>query len=203
MGPGATYAVVTFTLGVMFLLGWLYVTTGNPRSGAMLKKSLWMFGLPILLWPAGLIQFPLVMLVWVACEEGLKAFASTREERGVDKFWLVMLFGILELTLSKPLWGSELAQSGESWDRLALSGYLYATALPVLMHAVTAAIYAFTFEGRLWAAFVTSFVLHAIFNEAAVFFFLSPTAVIIETAVLSLISLTLLKRRRRSPAAES
>lgn len=42
MGPGATYAAVTFLAGVLCLLGWLYATTGLPRSTAILKKSLWL-----------------------------------------------------------------------------------------------------------------------------------------------------------------
>jgi hypothetical protein len=195
MGTGATYAVVTFLAGVLLLLGWLYATAGNPRSGAMLGKSILLFAVPIMLAPAELFQFPLGMWAWVACEEGLKTFASTRERNRNDKFWLVALFGIWELTVDKPFWGLVVAQSGENWDRLAMSGYLYTTALPVLMHTVTAAIYAFTFERRLWAAFLASWVIHTVFNEAATYFFLSPIAVIVETVLLGAI-LALLVRRR-------
>jgi hypothetical protein len=202
MGPGATYAIVTFSTGILCLLGWLYATAGNPRSGAILKKSLLLFALPIVLAPTQLFQFSFGMWVLVACEEGLKAFASTREERRNDKFWLIALFGIWELTIDKPFWGLVLAQPGESWDRLALSGILYATALPVLMHLVTAAIYAFTFERRLWAAFVLSWAVHTAFNEAATYFFLSPIAVVIETAVLAAILMFILRRRPQAPAVQ-
>lgn len=149
MGPGGTYALVTFCSGLLLLAGWFYATADNPRAGEIFRKSVLLFGLPILFLPPGLFQFPLGMWALVACEECLKALASTREESGRDKFWLVALFGIWELTVAKPFWGVILEQSGESWDRLALAGFLYATVLPVLMHSVTAAIYAFTFRGKL------------------------------------------------------
>jgi hypothetical protein len=202
MGPGATYALITFFAGVMLLLGWLYATTGNPRSGAMLGKSCLLFAVPIMLTPAQLFQFPLGMWALVACEEGLKAFGSTREENRVDKFWFVCLFGIWELTVDKPFWGFAVAQSGESWDRLAIAGSVYATALPVLMHAVTAAIYAFTFKRRLWAAFLTSWAVHTAFNEAVGYFGVSLMAAIIETAILGIILIGVVSRQRRVAAIE-
>jgi hypothetical protein len=202
MSPSATYAFITMFVGILLLLGWLYATSGNARSGAMLKNSLLLFVLPIVLAPASLFQFPFGMWVWVAGEEALKAFASTREKRRVDKFWLVTLFGIWELTLNKPFWGLAVAESHENWGRLAMSGFLYATALPVLMHAVTAAIYAFTFERRLWAAFLCSWVIHVTFNEAAVYFFPSPIAVIVETVVLGVILGVVLRYRPQSLASE-
>ena len=197
MGPGATYAIVTFVAGLLLLLGWLYATARNPRSGAMLGKSFLLFAVPIMFLPAHLFQFPLGMWVLVACEEGLKAFGSTREQNRVDKFWFVCLFGIWELTVDKPFWGFAVAQSGESWDRFAIAGFAYATALPVLMHAVTAAIYAFTFERRLWAALLTSWVVHTAFNEAVDYFGVSPMAAIIETIVLGLILISIISREQR------
>lgn len=203
MAPGAVYAFVTFLVGVVLLLGWVYATAGNPRSGAMLRKSLLLFAVPIMLAPAELFQFPLGMWALVACEEGLKAFAATREQKRVDKFWLVALFGIWELTVDKPFWGLVVAQSGENWDRLAIAGFVYATALPVLMHVVTAAIYAFTFERRLWAAFIASWFVHTAFNEAVEYFGLSPTAAIIETTFLGIILISLITRRRRRTAISS
>ncbi len=202
MGTGATYAIITFTAGALFLLAWLYATTGNPRSTGMLKRSLLIFVVPIMFAPTALFQFPLGMWAWVACEEGLKAFASTREQRRADKFWLVALFGIWELMLDKPFWGLILGQSGEM-GRLELTAHLYTTALPVLMHLVTAAIYAFCFERRLWAAFIASWVVHTAFNEAATYFYLSPVAVIIETAMLGAILIFIIHHRPRLPANEA
>ncbi|HEV2079978.1 MAG TPA: hypothetical protein VGR19_08825, partial [Allosphingosinicella sp.] len=165
MVPGIAFAVITFSVGVLLLLGWLYATAENPSSGAMLRKSILFFAVPIMLAPTELFQFPLGMWALVACEEGLKAFASRREQARINRFWLVALFGIWELTVDKPFWGFVVAQSGESWDRLALVGLVFATALPVLMHTVTAAIYAFAFdEKRLWAAFLASWLLHTTIN---------------------------------------
>jgi hypothetical protein len=197
MTPGATYAFVTFFAGVLLLVGWLYANAGNPRFGNILGKSFLLFAIPIMFAPAQLFQFPLGMWAWVACEEGLKTFGSTREQSRADKFWLVALFGIWELTVDKPFWGFAVNQSGEIWDRTSIAGFVYATALPVLMHTVTAAIYAFTFERRLWAAFVASWFVHAGFNEAVNYFGLSPMAAIIETIILSIILISVLSRQRR------
>lgn len=203
MGPGVTYAIVTFTAGVLCLLGWLYATADNPRSWAMLKKSVLLFALPIMFAPAQLFAFPLGMWALIAFEEGLKTFASTREVNRQNKFWLVALFGIWELTVDKPFWGLVVAQSAESWDRLSLVGLAYATALPVLMHAVTAAIYAFTFERKIWAAFVASWVVHTAFNESVDYFGISPAAAITQTAILVLMFSALFAKRREIPAQAS
>lgn len=200
VGPGATYALATFMTGVLLLLAWLYANIDNPRSGAILKKSLLLFALPILLWPGFLFRFPLGMFVSIGCEEGLKAFASTREQNQRDKFWLVTLFGIWELALDKPLWGLVLAKSGESWDRLSLIGFVFATALPVLMHAVTAAFYAFALERRLWAACLIGWTIHAAFNETVDYFAPSPVVVVTQTAILIGLLAALFSGRLRTPA---
>jgi hypothetical protein len=201
MEPGTTFAIVTFCAGVLLLLGWGYATAGNPRAGAMLRKSLLVFVLPIMFIPTEWLSFPLGMWVLVSIEEGLKAFASTREDNRLDKFWLVSLFGIWELTVNKPFWGLIVGQTG-SWDRLAMAGFLYATALPVLMHSVTAAIYAFTFQGRLWVAFAASWVVHTVFNASVTYFDLSPTAAIIETIILGLILAGIISSQRRPAAVD-
>lgn len=188
MGPGATYFVVTFLSGVLLLIGWLYATTANARSGAILRKSILFFAVPIAFVPAGLLlKLSLGMWLLVAWEEGLKAFASSRERDRFDKFWLVALFGIWELTLDKPWYGLMEGWTNEGWDRLSLAGLAYATALPVLMHAATASLYAFTFERRLWAAFGASWLLHMAFNESIDYFGFSPLVVIGQTAVLAMI----------------
>ena len=204
MEPGASYAVVTFASGVLLLMGWFYATLENPRSGAMFKKSLLLFLLPMLFWPGRLVlHLPLGILLAAACEEGLKAFASTRERSRVDKFWLVALFGIWELAVDKPFWGLVLAQSGGTWDRLSILGLVYATALPVLMHAVTAAIYASSFERRPWAAFSASWIIHVMFNQSVEYFGLSPASAIIQTAILGAILTALLLSWRHQLASES
>jgi len=203
MGPGATFSTVTFLSGVLLLLGWIYATTANPRSGAMLRTSLVTFVVPMLFAPVGLLlKLPLGAFLLVAWEEGLKAFASTRERDRFNKFWLVALFGVCELTVDKPWYGFIGVWAGEDWDRLSLAGLVYATALPVLMHTVTAAIYAFAFERRLWAAVAASWTVHAAFNEL-VDYFQSPIAVIIETLVLAVLLVAILQRRPKAPVTES
>jgi hypothetical protein len=140
----------------------------------------------------------------VAFEEGLKTFASTREQNRNDRFWLVSLFGIWELTLDKPFWGYFLAQPIANWGGLEVSGLVYATALPVLMHTVTAAIYAFLFERRIWAAFIASWLVHTSFNWAVAYFDVSATAAVVETVVLSIILIgILLGQSRRKTIAEN
>src|SRR3954454_1785150 len=196
MNPGATYAIITFGVGLILLLGWLYATTDNPRSWAILGKSALLFALPMMFFPGGWILVHLGLWAAVACEEALKAFASGREQNRVDRFWLVSLFGIWELTLDKPFWGWVLAQPIANWDRVEVIGLVYATALPVLMHTVTAAIYAFAFEKRVWAAFVTAWTVHWTFNEAVEYFQLSVSAAIFETIILGLFLVGILSTRR-------
>ena len=202
MGPGATYAFATFLVGNLCLLAWLYATAGNPRSTTILKKSSWLILLPMLLTPAPLFTFPLGMWVAVAFEEGVKAFASTREQEAKNKFWLVSLFGVWELTLDKPFWGLVVAQSAGSWDRISLIGFVLATAIPVLMHTVTAAIYAFWFEARLWAAFFTGWVVHTAYNESIDYFGLSPTVQLTQIAILTMLLTALVAGRPLSAGTE-
>jgi hypothetical protein len=203
MSPGATYALLTFSAGLLLLLAWLYANVENTRSGAILKKSLLLFALPIMVAPGEWVQVHIGMWFWVACEEGLKAFASTREQNPVDRFWLVLLFGIWELTLDKPFRAFVLAQPLASWNGLELSGLVYATALPVLMHTVTAAIYAFALERRIWAAFIASWIVHATFNSAVGYFGVSVLPVIGETVVLTLVLAGIRITTPRQPIPEN
>jgi hypothetical protein len=203
MGPGATYAAVTFIAGLLCLLGWLYATADNPRSLTMVKKSLWLIVLPMLLTPAPFFTFPLGMWALVAFEEGVKAFASTREREAKNKFWLVSLFGVWELTLDKPFWGLVVSQSAGNWDRGSLVGLVLATTIPVLVHAVTAAIYAFCFECRLWAAFVTSWLIHTAYNESVDYFGISPAVQLTQVAMLTILLLALVAKRPTTESAQA
>jgi hypothetical protein len=201
MGPGATYAAITFTLGIMCLLGWIYANLDNPRCTPILKKSLWCMLLPMLLTPAPMLTFPLGMWAVVAFEEAVKAFASTREAEPNNKFWLVSLFGVWELALDKPFWGLLIAQSAESWGRADLVGLALATTIPVMMHAVTAAIYAFWFRSRLWIAFVTSWVIHTVYNESVDYFGLSLAVQLAQVAFLVILLTALVPKQISSHAA--
>jgi hypothetical protein len=203
MGVAGTYALMTFATGALLLLGWLYVNIDNPRCGAILKKSALLFLLPMLLWPGGLVlRLPLGVLIDGACEEGLKAFASTREQHPRDKFWLVALFGIWELAVDKPFWGLVLARSGDSWDRLAMVGIVSATALPVLMHTTTAAIYAFAFKDRIWVAFIASWIVHVTFNWSVDHFSPSVPLATVQTVALVIILAGILGQARQ-PATQT
>lgn len=188
---------MTFAAGVLLLLGWLYATIDNARSGTLIKKALLFFVLPFLFSP-GLQLVRLPFGIWLAAgyEEGVKAFASTRERSPQDKFWLVALFGIFELMVDKPFWGLFLARSGESWDRLSMAGLVYAAALPALMHTVTAAIYAFAFRQRLWASFLASWVIHSVFNETAAHFERSLDLAFVQTILLGTLLGALVMRER-------
>jgi hypothetical protein len=65
------------------------------------------------------------------------------------------------------------------------------------MHAATAAIYAFCFESRLWAAFITSWLVHTVYNESVDYFGLSPTVQLTQVACLALLLAALVVRQRR------
>ena len=195
MSPPATYALATFLTGVISLLIWLYFTADNPRSVSILGKSLLFFVAPMIFSPEGLIRFPLAMFVWVACEEALKAFASTREELPFNRFWLVSLFGVWELTLSKPFWAIALARTPSEFTRADMAIFVVGTALPALMHVVTAAVYAFRFRKNLWAAFIICFALHAAWNVIAPNLVYSITADLSEAVVLVILLIAALPRK--------
>jgi hypothetical protein len=80
-------------------------------------------------------------------------------------------------------------------------GLVYATALPALMHTVTAAIYAFAFERRIWPAFIAGYAVHLTFNEAVTYFDLSVSGAVFETVVLGFILVGILNAR--TPEEES
>jgi hypothetical protein len=193
--------MLTLAAGLLLLAAWFYATRGNPRAPAMFKRSLLLFGLPLLLWPGPmLLRLPFGIWLASACEEGLKAFASTQEERSQDKFSFVVLFGIWELILDKPVRALLLPQGAQIWSSLPMAGLVYATALPVLMHALTAAIYASARRQRLWVAFVVSWILHSLFNEAGNYFVSSPPLVILESAMLGIFLAVLITHLRERNA---
>jgi hypothetical protein len=197
MDSGSIFALVAFLVGIFLLLGWLYVMVGNQRSSRIFKKSLLFFVVPMLLFPPNLLGYPLSMFFLVTCEEALKALAARGERGRMNRFWLVSLFGIWELVLTKPLWGAAAAQSNVNFDGFQLAGLLYAAILPVFMHAVTAAIYAFRFRGHLWAALAAAWMVHIAFNLSVGYFGVSVTAALVETVTLVVILLIVLPRALR------
>ena len=108
MNAPQLYALITCAAGLILLLGWAYVSTDNPRSNRILLKSVLLFVIPIggvVALPERLFQFRLSMWLVVLIEESLKATAASTEQRPIDRFLLVALFGIWELIWVKPLWG--------------------------------------------------------------------------------------------------
>jgi hypothetical protein len=169
MSAAQVYAAVTCLTGVILLLGWLYVTSDNPRSIKLLIKSVLFFVLPgilLALVPPSLVQFPLALWVGTLIEEALKAGAVRGEQTKLDRFFLVSLFGIWELALGKPGWGLAHAGLLDNYTNLQLVGLTMGGMITVLMHAVTAEIYAFRFEGRLGLAVAVSWAIHTAFDEA-------------------------------------
>jgi len=177
MGAGSTYVMLTLGAGALLLLGWAYVTTDNPRSTPMLAKSVWLFVLPMIVLialPDAVFAFPLSLWVGVLIEEGLKANAARTERASMDKFWLVSLYGLWELAIAKPINGLGSHVELAEWGRWEILGLVAATALPALMHTVTAAIYAFHLKGRLWLQLLVAWALHVTFNEMVDLFGPSP-----------------------------
>lgn len=203
MSPGATYALITFVAGVIALLGWLYANAANPQARNLLGKSVGIFAVPIVFMPGEWVLLHVGMWAAVAIEEALKAVASRSEKSPTNRFWLVALFGIWELMLDKPWWGFRLADQVASWGRLEIIGLVIGTVLPVLVHTVTAAIYAFAFQGRLWAAFLTAWFVHLIFNATVAYFGPSGSAVMMEAVVLAGVLAGLLMKRTRQIANEA
>jgi hypothetical protein len=169
MTASAFSATITFGAGVILLLGWLYLTTDNARSFRLLLKSILLFVLPgaaLAALPPKLFQFPLGMWLAVLIEECMKAIAARTEKKHSDRFFLIALFGIWELMLVKPL-----VSFFEPWVVNGLSnfqivGLMAGGLLAVLMHVVTAEIYAFRLPNRLVIAIALSWLLHTVFDES-------------------------------------
>ena len=174
VSSGVFFALLLFGSGLALLIVWLVRTARNPRFLILLRKSVLFFLLPGALMVVLPLLFPLplmsastflaVMAVAVFVEEILKMSAARSERLVHDKFALAMLFGIFELMFAKPLLplGSEMfIGPWTQWDvvDLALRGML-----PVLMHTVTAALYAFQFAERPWLGLAVCFPLHFIYN---------------------------------------
>lgn len=185
MNDQVTFAILACLAGVLFFLIWLYVAAGTSRSTAMLKKSILLFVVPIAVLPGRWIIAHLGLALWTACEESLKALASTLERRSMDRFLLVSLFGIWELTLVKPLWILTSPPIGLGDGLVDDIDRLFAISLPVLMHAVTASIYAFAFQRRIWCALLASWAIHMAFNGALTYFGLSIQLQVVETFLFS------------------
>ncbi len=190
MNAPQLYALITCAAGLLLLLGWAYVTTDNPRSSRIFLKSVVLFVIPIgvvVALPERLFQSPLSMWLVVLIEESLKATAASTEQRPTDRFLLVALFGIWELVWVKPLWGLGHFAVLEDWSNLQLAGLTAAGVVTVLMHGVTAEIYAFRFTRRLPLALLVSWILHTTFNESVDMLGVSLVASLVQLVLLILL----------------
>lgn len=172
MSAAYIYSLLTFATGIILLMGWLYVAASNARLGKLLVKSVLFFAVPIgaaVAVPDRMLNFPLALWVVVLVEEALKASAAATEREPLNRFWLVTLFGIWELALAKSMWGIEQVATFEALTAVQAVGVVAMGVITVLMHSVTAELYAFRFGGRLPVALAVSWVLHVGFNEAVTF----------------------------------
>lgn len=188
------FAVMIFGAGFFVLLAWLYVTADNPRSNTLVLKSIGLFvlpGIPLALIPPRWLAFPFAALVATFIEECLKAIAAATEENRTDRFWLISLFGIWELMLAKPLWGIGHAGLLQDWTLLELVGLAAGAVITILMHAITAKLYAFRLAGNIALALFVSWVVHSTFNLSVDWLGVSLVACMVQLMPLVLIFLAL------------
>lgn len=167
--------LITFLLGVVLLLFWLWPTGADSTAIALIGKSIPYFVLlPFALsFPVGIVigafDIPtrsvwLIVVVAVAMEEPIKFWAARSQPSGIRSFALVALFGIWELMLFKPFQFSSI--DALPW----MTAIIHSLALPaVAMHLFTAAIYAFHFRGRAWLQLTVCMAVHGTFNASALF----------------------------------
>ncbi len=167
-------------LGCITLGGWLLFTRADETGVSILRQSLWSIVIlptllaiplaiaaliadialgnflpPALLYVGGLIGL-------VLFEEAIKLRPSRLRRSGIQAFALVSLFGIFELALFKPVltWGV----SASATEIFCLQSSL----LPaVVLHVLTAAIYAFHFRQSPKTQFAICAGVHFLFNLTA------------------------------------
>jgi hypothetical protein len=169
MTPSIFYATATFLVGLLLLLLWLYLSADTARSVTILTKSVVIFVLPSAVLAAALpsrvLAFRLGVWIAVLIEECLKAVASVTEKERSSRFFLVVLFGVWEFALVKPLGALLHPALLDSLDTFELTGLTIRGLIVVLMHTVTAELYAFKFAKNIMIPLCISCVLHIIFDE--------------------------------------
>ncbi len=210
VSSGALLALTLFASGLVSLLLWLALMLGNPRLGPILRKSVVIFLLPTALMiiipiiaPPQLL-LPIVMmgpiavvgilLLFVLFEEFLKSTAARSESRPYDKFAFAMLFGIIELALAKPLMPLVAGELMGEWSRWGLVGLTIGGVLAMMMHSVTAALYAFKFPDKPWLGLLSCFAIHAFYNFL-VMVLLSVALMVIIAFVFAIFLIVLLPER--------
>ena len=165
--------LITFLLGVVLLLIWLWPTGADATAISLIGKSipyfvLLPFALSFLLGIVGGVldiperSFWLLVVAPIALEEPIKFWAARSQPTGIRTFAFVALFGIWELMLFKPVHFSSV--HALPWT----AAIIHSLALPAAaMHLFTAAIYAFHFRGRAWLQLLVCMTAHAAFNASA------------------------------------
>jgi hypothetical protein len=159
-------SLYAFILGVAALLVWLYVLRLNPSARKIMLSGLWyaflasvigalaVFFTALVVRNSDATAFVSIIILAPLIEESIKVRAANSLSKSTQIFALISLLGIYELMLSKPL--SML--DATHWSE-ALIG------IPaVMMHMLTAAIYAFHFEGNRKEQFIIAAAIHVVFN---------------------------------------
>ena len=199
MTLGSLSAIITFLAGIILLLVWMYATTGNPRSTTILLKSILLFVVPGTVLAAlspMLFHVPLGLWVAVLLEECLKAIGAVTEKNRSDCFFLVVLFGVWEFILIKPLLAllNPLVTEGMSTSQLL--GITIGSMMAVLMHAVTAEIYAFKFSGKIAPALAMSWLIHTLYDESVNLLGISLSSSLVQFLILILLFVGLWPRKQ-------
>jgi hypothetical protein len=135
-------------------------------------------------------------------EEALKATAAKTERGSHNRFWLISLFGIWELMLAKPLWGFRHAAVLDTFSAVGLAGLTAAGVLAVLMHCVTAEIYAFRFKQRIPVALGVCWLFHTAYDEAVGLLGVSLVSGLVLLLPLALIFVALWPKVAREPVQQ-
>lgn len=172
--------IITFLMGALCLVVWLYLTDADATAIRILWTCL-LYLLATELVEAILsftadFTFDLnewtllginIVLLAPVFEELAKVLACRPLREPLHRFALVCLFGIYELMLSKPFTMEQPFSMNGFFESLE--------AVPALfVHGLTAVIYAFYFTGARWRQWMICIVVHATNN--ALVFFVGPQA---------------------------
>ena len=203
MTPALLYVNLSFCCGLSLLLLWAYIIHKQTRSYTVLLKSVVIFVLPgalIVSAPFNLSNVAFGGLISVLIEEILKLIGALAEKGLRNRFFIVVLFGIWELMLVKPLWGLAYASTLAGWTSLQVVGLMAASLVTVLMHSVTAEVYARQLTKstnlltRLSSALGLGWIIHATFNVSVDAFGVSLSVTLLQLIILSGLFLWLFPR---------
>lgn len=167
--------IITFLIGTMCLVIWLYFTDADATAmrllwvcllymlAAELMTTILSFGIKMIFSPSALTLFGIqIVLLAPVFEELAKLQACQSLTRPLHRFALVSLFGIYELMISKPF---------AMEQPFSIQGFFEAFgAIPALFtHILTAVVYAFYLHGARWHQLVIGIAIHATYNALVYF----------------------------------